>query len=156
MGKTAGADRFLTVDLHNEAESAFFPPGTVLDELNGHTYLADFVRNNVPGFDADRTLVCATNGGGMALTRRLASELGSGFMMADRVRLKGGGTGQTRIMSGSGADTAQAIVVADDMIDTGGALAEVCEAIHRRAPQARIYGVATHGYFSGKAPQRFA
>ncbi|CAE7816730.1 prs [Symbiodinium sp. CCMP2456] len=86
--KTAGAERFLTVDLHNQAEAAFSPPGMVLDELSSDRYLADFIRKNVPGFDEEHSLVCATNGGGMKFTRRMADILRVGFIMADRFRQK--------------------------------------------------------------------
>jgi len=63
--KTAGATRFVTVDLHNQAEAAFSPTGMVLDELSSDGYLADFIKRNVLDFDEDHTVVCATNGGGL-------------------------------------------------------------------------------------------
>merc|ERR1712110_1160578 len=37
------------------------------------------------------------------------------------------------------------------MVDTCGSLAEVMEAVRKAAPNAKIYGVASHGYFSGEA-----
>lgn len=149
--RTAGADRFLTVDLHNPAEAAFSPPGSVLDELSADKYLADFIRNNVAGFDQDRVLVCATNGGGMKFTRRMADELRTGFMMAERFRPKGGGPGEIKLIADADSDGIEGIVIIDDMFDTCGSLATVCEALQRFAPQAKLYAVATHGYFSGDA-----
>lgn len=153
--RTAGASRFLTVDLHNQAEAAIGPAATVLDELNAHRYLAEIVRTAVTDWDPSLALVCATNGGGMGLTRRMASELRTGFIMADRVRQKsGGGKGRVKIIASSSLDHARAIVVADDIFDTCGTLVDVCEAIRARAPKALIYAVATHGYFSGDAHAR--
>jgi len=151
--KTAGADRFLTADLHNEAEVAFAPSNTVFDELSCTMYLADFIRSNVPGFDPDKTVVCATNGGGMTETRHMAGELRTGFMMADRMRPQGGGKGKVKIIA-SRSDHAEAIIVVDDMFDTCGTLVEVCKALHDFAPASKIYGLATHGYFSGEAAVR--
>lgn len=149
--RTAGADRFLTVDLHNQAEAAFAPAGAMLDELGAETYMADFIRNNVPKFNEEKVLVCATNGGGMKFTRRMADELRTGFMMAERFRPKGGGPGQIKLIADAASDGIEGVVIVDDMFDTCGSLAVVCEAIQRFAPQARLYAVATHGYFSGDA-----
>jgi ribose-phosphate pyrophosphokinase len=149
--KTSGADRFLTMDLHNQAESAFSPAGAVLDELSCDNYLADFVRCNVEGFDPDTSLVCATHGGGLKFTRRMADELRTGFIMADRFRHKAGGVGEVRIIADSSTAEVESVIVVDDMVDTCGSLAGVCAAIRKVAPKAKIYGVATHGYFSAEA-----
>jgi len=149
--KTAGADRFLTVDLHNEAEAAFAPVNTVLDELPAYRYLADFIRQNVPGFNPATMLVCATNGGGMTLTRRMAAELRTGLMMADYMRLKGGGHGEVKVISSTSAAQVEAVIIVDDMFDTCGSLVAVCRAVNAFVPGTRIYAIATHGYFSGKA-----
>jgi len=149
--KTAGADRFVTVDLHNEAEAGFAPGSTVLDELSSRTYVAHFLRHNIEGFDAETTVVCATKGGGMAISRRMAGELCTGLMIADEVRLKAGGAGQLKIISSVAADQVQTVVIVDDMFDTCGSLLQVCKALHSFVPQARLYAVASHGYFSGAA-----
>jgi len=152
--KSAGADRFLTVDLHNEAEAAFSPPNSVLDELPACKYLANLIRTTVTNFDAEKCLVCATNGGGMSFTRRMAAELCTGFIMADRVRDKAGCKGDVEIISSKRAGEREAIVIVDDIFDTCGTVVSVCKALHAFAPKAKIYGVATHGYFSGEAHLR--
>ncbi|CAJ1426226.1 unnamed protein product [Effrenium voratum] len=150
--KTAGATRCVTVDLHNQAEAAFSPPGMVLDELSSDQYLANFIRQNVACFDEERTLVCATNGGGMKFTRRMADLLRVGFVMADRFRQQGGGQGDVKIISEhSQIHGVTDVVVIDDMFDTCGNLVEVCTALCKLLPAAKIYGVAPHGYFSGDA-----
>lgn len=149
--RTAGADRFLTMDLHNQAEAAFSPAGAVLDELSSNKYLAHFIRCNMSGFDTDEILVCATSGGGLQFTRRMANELRTGFIMADRFRPKAGGVGQIRIISDMCREDVKAIIIVDDMFDTCGALAEVCGALNDFAPNAKLYGIAIHGYFSGEA-----
>mmetsp|Transcript_1770 Transcript_1770/g.5697 ORF Transcript_1770/g.5697 Transcript_1770/m.5697 type:complete len:386 (+) Transcript_1770:56-1213(+) len=151
--KAAGADRFLTGKLHNEAEVAFAPDETVLDDLSCIRYLADFVRANVEGFDPDKTRVCATNGGGMKETRLMADELQTGFMMADHLRPKAGGLGEVKIIC-SKMDSTEAIIIVDDIVDTCSRLVEVCRAIHQLNPTSKIYAVMTHGYFSGDAHLR--
>jgi len=149
--RTAGADRFLTMDLHNQAQAAFSPAGAVLDELSADRYLAHYIRTSVAGFDQDTFLVCATNGGGMKFTRRMADELRTGFIMADRFRPKAGGPGEIKIIADSRATAVEGIIIVDDMFDTCGSLAAVCEALQAFAPQAKLFAVATHGYFSGDA-----
>lgn len=151
--KTAGADRFLTIDLHNEAEAGFTPANTVLDELSSRKYMADFLRQNVEGFNTETSAVCATKGGGMALSRRMAAELGTGLLVADQVRTKAAGDGQLKIISSVPASQVQTVIVVDDMFDTCGSLLQVCKALNKFVPQAKLYAVASHGYFSGKADQ---
>lgn len=153
--KTAGADRFLALDLHNEAEAGFAPLGCNLDELSALKYLAHFTRENVREFkdSTKRTLVCPTGGGGMGMTRKMATELGIGFMMVDRIRDGGSGEsrGKLKVMSSEPPQSIDAVVIIDDMFDTCGSLAEVCKALRAFAPQSRLYAVATHGYFSANA-----
>jgi len=154
--KKAGADRFLAIDLHNEAEAGFAPIGCNLDELSALKYLAHFTRENVSEFkDTNkRTLVCPTGGGGMGMTRKMATELGIGFMMVDRIRDGGGESkGELKVMSSESPDSIDAVVIIDDMFDTCGSLAEVCEALHVFAPRSRLYALATHGYFSASAQE---
>lgn len=149
--KTAGTDRYLTVDLHNQAEAAFSPVGTVLDELCSDKYLADYIRRNVANFSPDRIVVCATDGGGLKFTRRMADELRVGFMMVDRFRKKVGGIGEIKLIADSDPQNIDGIIVVDDMFDTCGNMAGVCVALHEFAPSAKLYAIATHGYFSAEA-----
>mmetsp|Transcript_167467 Transcript_167467/g.407097 ORF Transcript_167467/g.407097 Transcript_167467/m.407097 type:complete len:265 (+) Transcript_167467:1-795(+) len=151
--KTAGADRFLTGQLHNEAQAGFAPDCTVLDDLSCIRYLAEFIRGNVPGFDPEKTLVCTTRGGGMKETRLMADELGAGFMMADHMRPKDGGVGEIKIICGK-ADHVKDIIIVDDICDTCSRIAEVGRAVHKLCPDSKIYGVATHGYFFADAHLR--
>jgi ribose-phosphate pyrophosphokinase len=156
--RTAGADRFLTVDLHNGAQAAFCPRGTILDDLSADKYLVHFIRENVPKCFQDRLLVCATVGGGLPFARQIASELNVFFAMGDRFRVQAGnGRDEIRIISDceSNVQEAQAVLVIDDMVDTGGSFLEACMAVRKAAPGARLYGLAVHGYFSGEAHLQF-
>merc|ERR1712066_798783 len=150
---TAGADRFITIDLHNQAEAGFSPPHVALDELTCEKYFAHYVRNNLPEFNPEDTLVCATDAGGAKRARKMADELQVGFMMADKFRPKLGEAGQVKIISDASLSPKNVIVV-DDMFDTCGSLEKVLEAIHNFAPQARLFAVGTHGYFSKDAHEK--
>merc|ERR1719188_2957587 len=87
----------------------------------------------------------------MKFTRSMAHDLRTGFLLADRFRRESRGVGETTIISERDPTQAEAIIIVDDMFDTCGSLAAVCRALHERAPQARLYGIAPHGYFSGEA-----
>mmetsp|Transcript_57599 Transcript_57599/g.166748 ORF Transcript_57599/g.166748 Transcript_57599/m.166748 type:complete len:395 (-) Transcript_57599:58-1242(-) len=149
--KRAGADRYLTLDLHNEAQVAFAPQNTVLDELCARRYLAAAVRHALGEAALDRAFVCATSGGGMTMTRRMAAELCIGFMMVDHMRPKAGGRGELKIQCSEPPERVESVIVVDDIFDTCGSLAKVCRALHAFAPRAKLYAVASHGYFSSFA-----
>lgn len=150
---TAGADRFVTIDLHNQAESGFSPAHVALDELTCEKYLANFIRELIPGFAPEETLVCATDAGGAKRTRKMADELQVGFMMADKFRPKAGEVGQVKIISDASLNPKN-VIVYDDMFDTCGSLVKVVEAVHNFVPTAKIYAVATHGYFSTDSAEK--
>lgn len=152
---TAGADRFVTIDLHNQAEAGFSPAQAALDELTCEKYLAAFIRDMIPEFKPQETLVCATDAGGAKRTRKMADELQVGFMMADKFRPKAGEVGQVKIISDASLNPSNVIIV-DDMFDTCGSLAKVVEAVRGFAPEAKLYAVGTHGYFSKDASEKVA
>lgn len=152
---TAGADRFITIDLHNQAESGFSPAHAPLDELTSEKYMAEFIRDQLPDFSPEDTLACATDAGGAKRTRRFADELGVGFMMVDRFRAKAGEVGRMKIISDTSLNPKN-VIIFDDMFDTCGSLVKVVEAVHAFAPQARIFAAATHGYFSKDAHEKIA
>jgi len=150
---TAGATRFVTMDLHNQAESGFAPVHTSLDELSCEKYIANFIRENVPDFVPEETLVCACDAGGAKSTRRMADELQAGFMMADKFRSKAGEVSQVKIISDASLNPKN-IVIIDDMFDTCGVLVKVVEAVRAATPEAKIYAIGTHGYFSQDAHEK--
>lgn len=150
---TAGADRFVTIDLHNQAESGFSPAHAALDELTCEKYLASFIRDEIPDLNTEETLICATDAGGAKRTRKMADELQVGFMMADKFRPKAGVVGQVKIISDASLSPKN-VIIYDDIFDTCGSLDKVVEAVHAFAPQARLYAVGTHGYFSKDAAEK--
>eukprot|EP00747_Dinoflagellata_sp_TGD_P181728 gnl/TRDRNA2_/TRDRNA2_35655_c0_seq1.p1 gnl/TRDRNA2_/TRDRNA2_35655_c0~~gnl/TRDRNA2_/TRDRNA2_35655_c0_seq1.p1 ORF type:complete len:383 (-),score=84.75 gnl/TRDRNA2_/TRDRNA2_35655_c0_seq1:84-1208(-) len=152
---TAGADRFVTVDLHNQAESGFSPAHAALDELTCEKYLATFIMESIPDFNPEDTLVCATDAGGAKRTRKMADELQVGFMMADKFRPKAGEVGQVKIISDASLSPKNVIII-DDMFDTCGSLVKVLEAVHKFAPDAKVFAIGTHGYFSKDAHEKIA
>eukprot|EP00929_Paragymnodinium_shiwhaense_P026780 TRINITY_DN15840_c0_g1_i1.p1 TRINITY_DN15840_c0_g1~~TRINITY_DN15840_c0_g1_i1.p1 ORF type:complete len:379 (-),score=81.71 TRINITY_DN15840_c0_g1_i1:181-1317(-) len=153
---TAGADRFVTIDLHNQAEAGFSPASAALDEMTCEKYFAHFIKENIPGFDPQDTLVCATDAGGAKRTRKMADELQAGFMMVDKFRAQAGAAqGQLKIIADASMKPKHIIVI-DDMFDSCGTLEGVVMAVRGFAPEARIYAVGTHGYFAKEAHETIA
>lgn len=152
---TAGADRFVTIDLHNQAEAGFSPQHTALDELTCEKYLANFIRENIEDFNVEETLVCATDAGGAKRTRNMADELQVGFMMADKFRPRAGEVGQVKIISDATLNP-RSVIIVDDMFDTCSTVTKVAEAVRAFLPAAKIYAIGTHGYFSKGAAARVA
>merc|ERR1711920_581853 len=116
-------------------------------------YLASFIRELVPDLKPEETLVCATDAGGARRTRKMADELQVGFMMADKFRPKAGEVGQVKIISDASL-APKNIIILDDMFDTCGSLTKVVEAVRTFAPQAKLFAVGTHGYFSMDAHEK--
>lgn len=73
-------------------------------------------------------------------------------MMADKFRNRDG-EGQVKIISDASPNP-KSVIIIDDMFDTCGSLVQVAQAVHSFVPEARLYGVATHGYFSKDAEEK--
>merc|ERR1739836_332956 len=67
------------------------------------------------------------------------------------VRKKAEGAGELKIISSTPAEQVEVVIIVDDMFDTCESLLQVCKALHDFVPRAKLYAVATHGYFSGGA-----
>merc|ERR1712151_188454 len=119
-------------------------------------YLADFIREEIPDVSTEETLVCATDAGGAKRTRKMADELHVGFMMADKFRSKvGDGDGQVKIISDVSMNP-KSVIICDDMFDTCNSMVKVVEAVRTYVPQAKIYAVCSHGYFSKDAAEKIS
>merc|ERR1712232_1146870 len=75
--------------------------------------------------------------------------------MADKFRPRAGEVGQVKIISDATLNP-KSVIIIDDIVDTCGTLGKVVEAVRNFVPNAKIYAVGTHGYFSKDAAQRVA
>jgi len=115
VARTINADRVFTINIHEMSVLGHFnPPATSIDasHLLGH-YIASL--------DLADPLVVAPDSGALYLAERTASDLGMDFDYLDKTRLTGDTvTIKTKNMDVSGRD----VVLIDDMIATGGTMAE--------------------------------
>jgi len=142
----AGCDRVIAVDLHTGQIQGFFD--FPLDHLTALPVLADYIA----GKGWKDVVVVAPDPGRGRMAQRYAAHLESriAFMQKARrpdVRNVSESTGLIGDVEG------RRCVIVDDIIDTGGTVANAVPAL-LRAGAADVVAVATHGVFSSDAKRR--
>jgi ribose-phosphate pyrophosphokinase len=145
----AGADRVISVDLHSGQIQGYFD--FPFDHLTGLPLLADFLKDDL-GLGGDQMVVVAPDAGRVKTAERLREHLDSelAFIYKRRSRTE---AHKIEEMVVEGDVEGRACILIDDMIDTGGTMAEGAKALQREGAS-HIYAAATHPVFSGKAVQR--
>lgn len=143
---TAGADRFLAVDLHSAAIEGFFD--IPVDHLRSASMLAGyFERLYLPDL-----VVASPDTGGVARANEIRERLGASLAIIYR-------QGQNHKNRGSlemvGDVVGKQVLIVDDMITTGHTLLSAAEFLTEKGA-AEIYACATHGVFAGDALERIA
>jgi ribose-phosphate pyrophosphokinase len=151
--ETVGADRVLTLDVHNLAayENAF---RIRADHLQAKRL---FVDEFVPRIGREPVVVVSPDVGGVkraedfrqALSRRLGREAGGAFL--EKYRSAGVVSGAAVV----GDIEGRVAIIMDDLISTGGTIARAVAACRSRGAKA-VYAVATHGIFVGEAARMVA
>ena len=151
--ETIGADRVLTLDVHNLAayENAF---RIRADHLQAKRL---FVDEFVPRIGREPVVVVSPDVGGVkraedfrqALSRRLGREAGGAFL--EKYRSAGVVSGAAVV----GDIEGRVAIIVDDLISTGGTIARAVAACRSRGAKA-VYAVATHGIFVGEAARMVA
>jgi ribose-phosphate pyrophosphokinase len=151
--ETVGADRVLTLDVHNLAayENAF---RIRAEHLQAKRL---FVDEFVPRIGRERVVVVSPDVGGVkraedfrqALSRRLGREAGGAFL--EKYRSAGVVSGEAVV----GDIEGRVAIIVDDLISTGGTIARAVAACRSRGARA-VYAAATHGIFVGEAARMVA
>ncbi|MFJ3405718.1 ribose-phosphate diphosphokinase [Promicromonospora sp. NPDC090134] len=146
--KTAGADRLMSVDLHTAQIQGFFD-GPV-DHLWAMPILVDYVRTRV---DVENVTVVSPDAGRIRVAEIWASKLGGGplaFVHKTRDVTRPNQSVANRVV---GDVQGRDCVLVDDLIDTGGTIAEAVKVIMAAGAKS-VTVAATHGVLSGPAKQR--
>ncbi|MFI2487805.1 ribose-phosphate diphosphokinase [Promicromonospora kroppenstedtii] len=146
--KTAGADRLMSVDLHTAQIQGFFD-GPV-DHLWAMPILVDYVRTRV---DVENVTVVSPDAGRIRVAEIWASKLGGGplaFVHKTRDVTRPNQSVANRVV---GDVQGKDCVLVDDLIDTGGTIAEAVKVIMAAGAKS-VTVAATHGVLSGPAKQR--
>ncbi|MFQ6057283.1 MAG: ribose-phosphate diphosphokinase [Anaerolineae bacterium] len=141
----AGADRFLTIDLHAGQIQGFFT--IPVDDITAFHMLSDyFIQKGV-----EDAVVIAPDVGASKKARNFAQELGVPLAIVEKRRVLDGS--KTRALNLIGEVRGRNAIIFDDEIDTAGT---VMEAAHFLKDQGAgdIYVCATHPVFSDPAVER--
>ncbi|MBC7344511.1 MAG: ribose-phosphate pyrophosphokinase [Clostridia bacterium] len=142
----AGASRVVAVDLHAGAIQGFFD--IPVDHLPGVPILAQYY--NERGFNHDKVVVVSPDLGGVTRARDLAQRIGAELAIIDKRRPA---PNVAEVMNIIGDVRGKTIVMTDDIIDTGGTVAEGAQALLEHGAK-EIYACCTHPVLSGSAGQR--
>ena len=146
MLTVAGADRVLTMDLHQGQIQGFF--SIPVDELTAVNLLCAHVKaKNIDD------LVVVSELGFAKKARNFAEMLQAPLAIVEKRRL--GNEDRTEVMNIIGEVRGKTAVIIDDEIDTAGSLMEAVGALEAEGATA-IMSCATHGVFSGGALERIA
>lgn len=136
---TAGANRFLVIDLHAGQIQGFFDiPG---DELTAQHILVDYFR----GKDVSNTVVVAPDIGASRRARNFAEALNLPLAIVEKRRHPDGSSVSQLNLIGRVAG--RNAIIFDDEIDTGGTLATAAEFLRQRGAL-DVRACATHAVLS--------
>ena len=146
MLTVAGADRVLSMDLHQGQIQGFF--SIPVDELTAVNLLCAHIRAK----QLD-DIVVVSELGFAKKARHFAELLSAPLAIVEKRRL--GNDDRTEVMNIIGEVAGKTAVIIDDEINTGGSLIEAAGALEAGGAGA-IYSCATHGVFSANALERIA
>lgn len=146
--KTAGANRVMSVDLHSAQEQGFF--NGPVDHLWAMPVLVDYVKTRI---DPNNVTLVSPDAGRIRVAEKWAQKLGNcplAFVHKTRDTSRPNVAVANRVV---GDVKGRQCVLVDDLIDTGGTIAEAVRVLYREGAKDVIVA-ATHGVLSDPAPQR--
>ncbi len=144
MITVAGADRLLTMDLHQGQIQGFF--SIPVDELTAVHLLSNYFRQKQL-----EDLVVVTDLGFAKRARTFAELLDAPLAIIEKRRI--GNLDRAELLNVIGEVRGRQAIIVDDEIDTAGTLMETVRALEREGAK-RIFACATHGVLSDPAIER--
>ena len=144
MITVAGADRVLTMDLHQGQIQGFF--NIPVDELTAVHILSNYFQHKHL-----EDLVVVTDLGFAKRARTFAELLDAPLAIIEKRRI--GNLDRAELMNVIGDVRGRRAIIVDDEIDTAGTLIEIVRALEREGVT-EIYACATHGVLSDPAVER--
>jgi ribose-phosphate pyrophosphokinase len=146
MISVAGADRLLTMDLHQGQIQGFF--NIPVDELTATHMLSNYFKRK----ELENAVVVTDLG--FAKRARAFAELISAPLAIIEKRREANDD-RAQVLNVIGEVRAKRAIIVDDEIDTGGTIIETTRALEREGV-AEMYACATHGILSDPAVERIA
>ncbi|NPA26083.1 MAG: ribose-phosphate pyrophosphokinase [Chloroflexi bacterium] len=147
MIQVAGADRYITFDLHAGQIQGFFSiPGDVLTAFH---LLRDYVRTLIPSLH--RPVVVSVDLGFAKKARNFAEALGLPIAFVEKRRLMDGS--DTEVLSVVGDVEGRDVILVDDEVDTAGSVTKAYRAVKQHGAR-DVYLAFVHPVFSDPAVER--
>lgn len=143
---TAGAQRVITMDLHQGQIQGFF--NQPVNHLTALPILADYVR----GLELEDLVIVSPDVGRVKANKRFADMVGASLAIMHKGRPSHNVAEITHLI---GEADGRDCVIVDDMIDTAGSVSEGAKALKAHGAK-RVLVAATHGLFSPPAIERLA
>ena len=139
----AGADRVLSIDFHQHQIQGFF------DIPVDHLYAAPVITGYFRSKGLEDLVVVAPDVGSAKMARGFSKRLGATFAIIDKRRPA---PNVAEVLTVVGEVEGRNCILTDDMVDTGGTLANAVRALKERGAK-DVYASATHAILSGSAPE---
>ena len=140
----AGADRLVGIDFHQHQIQGFF------DIPVDHLYAAPVITGYFREKNLEDLVVVAPDVGSAKMARGYARRLDATFAIIDKRRPAPNVAEVTHVV---GDVDGKNCIVTDDMIDTGGTMANAIRALKERGAK-RVYAAATHPLLNGSAKEK--
>jgi len=140
----AGTDRVLAMDLHSAQIQGFF--NTPVDHLFAAPVISDYVLK----LTLPTLTVVSPDAGGVERARAYAKRLEASLAIVDKRRES---PNVAEVHNVVGEVAGRTALVVDDMVDTGGTLGKVAQAL-KDAGAREVLASASHAVLSGKAVER--
>jgi ribose-phosphate pyrophosphokinase len=144
---SAGADRFVSMDLHAGQIQGFF------DMPSDHLYASPVILEDMRkkyGHMAEDCVMVSPDAGGVERARAFAKRLGTTLAIVDKRRPK---PNVAEVMQIVGDVRGKTAIMFDDMVDTAGTLALGAKALHEAGAR-KVVAYTVHPVLSGPAIDR--
>jgi ribose-phosphate pyrophosphokinase len=149
MVEVAGADRYMTLDMHAGQIQGFFSiPG---DVLSAFYILANEIEKMLP--EMKDPVVVATDLGFAKKGRNFASRLHVPIAFVEKRRAREDDKTEALTLIGSVAD--RDVIIVDDEVDTAGSITKAVQVVKEHGARS-VYLTFVHPLFSGDAAERLA
>lgn len=142
----AGADRVVSIDFHQHQIQGFFD--IPVDHLYAAPVFTRFFREK----RLEDLVVVAPDVGSAKMARGYSKRLGATFAIIDKRRQA---PNASEVMNVVGDVEGRNCILTDDMVDTGGTIANAVHALKERGAN-KVYVVATHALLSGSAVEKLS
>jgi ribose-phosphate pyrophosphokinase len=149
MIEVAGADRYITLDLHAGQIQGFFSiPGDVLTTFH---LLVDYLKSKAANLVSP--VVVTADLGFAKKARNFAQRLGTPMAFIEKRRASNDARAEALTLIGEVAN--HDVLIVDDEVDTGGSIVEAVNLVKEHGARS-IYVIFVHPVFSGTAVERLA